>query len=107
MVRKIPSMCSCGLLPHLLHMALPRYVQALRMAGQSFETVDEELRLHVSNSAQRAQLAYAAIVMGLLDDPFLISCVPDFLQRDANLGELIVSLAGDVKQVSQPQMQAI
>jgi lipopolysaccharide biosynthesis regulator YciM len=93
--------------PHLLHMALPRYVQALRMANQSFETADEELRLHVTNTAQRAQLAYAAIVMGLLEDPFLISCVPDFLERDANLGELVASLAGDVKQASPAKMQAI
>jgi len=93
--------------PHLLHMALPRYVQALRLANQSFETADEELRLHVTNTAQRAQLAYAAIVMGLLDDPFLISCVPDFLERDANLGELVASLAGDVKHASQAQMQAM
>ncbi len=93
--------------PHLLHMALPRYVQALRMAEQSFETADEELRLHVTNAAQRAQLAYAAIVMGVLDDPFLVGCVPDLLARDANLGELVTSLAGDIKQASQPQLQAI
>jgi lipopolysaccharide biosynthesis regulator YciM len=93
--------------PHLLHMALPRYVQALRLANQTFETADEELRLHVANTAQRAQLAYAGIVMGLMDDPFLISCVPDFLERDANLGELVASLTGDVKQASQVQMQSI
>ena len=93
--------------PHLLHMALPRYVQALRMAGQSFETADEELRLHITNAGQRAQLAYAAIIMGLLDDPFLIGCVPDFLERDANLGELVSSLAGNVKQASQVQLQTI
>jgi len=93
--------------PHLLHMALPRYAQALHMAGQTFETADDELRLHVTNTAQRAQLAYAAIVMGVLDDPFLISCVPDFLARDANLGELVTALAGDIKQASPAQLQAI
>lgn len=93
--------------PHLLHMALPRYVQALRMAGQTFETADEDLRLHVADAAQRARLAYAAIIMGLLDDPFLISCVPDFLERDTNLGELVTSLAGNAKQVPYVQLQAI
>jgi len=110
---KDPKLAGClsrrvlELHPHLLHMALPRYVQALRMANQSFETVDEDLRLHIANTAQRAQLAYAAIVMGLLDDPFLVSCMPDLLQRDANLGELVTSLAGDIKHVSQTQLQAI
>jgi lipopolysaccharide biosynthesis regulator YciM len=93
--------------PHLLHMALPRYVQALHMAGQTFETADEELRLHVTNTAQRAQLAYAAIVMGVLDDPFLVNCVPDFLARDANLGELVTSLAGDIKLAPPAQLHAM
>jgi len=93
--------------PHLLHMALPRYVQALRMAGQTFDTAEEQLRLHVTNTAQRAQLAYAAIIMGVLDDPFLVGCVPDFLQRDANLGELVTALTGDIKQASPAQVQSI
>ncbi|MES1192128.1 MAG: tetratricopeptide repeat protein [Steroidobacter sp.] len=93
--------------PHLLHMALPRYVQALRMAGKTFETADADLQLHVADAAQRAQLAYAAIIMGVLDDPFLIACVPDFLARDANLGELVTALAGDVRQATSSQMQAI
>lgn len=93
--------------PHLLHMALTRYVQALHAAGQTFETAEEQLRLHVTNTTQRAQLAYAAIIMGVMDDPFLVGCVPDFLQRDANLGELVTSLAGDIKQASPDQMKSI
>ncbi len=93
--------------PHLLHMALPRYVQALRMLGQSFETADEDLRLHITDTAQRARLAYAAIIMGVIDDPFLISCIPDFMERDANLGELVTSLAGNARHAAPTQLQTI
>lgn len=92
--------------PHLLPMALPRYVHALRQAGQAMQTADNELRLHVADTAQRARLAYTAIVMGILDEPFLLSCVPDFLKHDANLGDLVTALAGDAQHMDEVQLRA-
>ena len=93
--------------PHLLPMALPRYVQALRLAGQSLDSADDELKLHVADSTQRAQLAYAAIVMDILDEPFLVQCLPDFLRRDANLGDLVTALCGDINTLDYAHLQAI
>jgi len=91
--------------PHLLPMALPRYVDALRQAGQTMDTADENTRLHVADASQRARLAYAAIVMGILDEPFLLNCLSDFLKQDANLGDLVAALTGDAKNMGQEQLQ--
>lgn len=93
--------------PHLLPMSLPRYVQAVRHAGQSMATADNELRLHITDAAQRARLAYTAVVSDLLGEPFLLQCLPDFLRQDANLGELVAALAGDMSNPDVSQLQAI
>lgn len=81
--------------PHLLPIALPAYVRALRQDGSSIETANEALRLNVTDATQRARLAYAAMAAGILDEPFLLQCLHDFLQQDANLGDLVKALAGD------------
>lgn len=78
--------------PQLLPLALQRYAQALRASGGA---ADQATLLSYPDPAMRAQLAYAAIVAGLQDEPFLLECLPDYLRRDPNLGELIPTLAGD------------
>ena len=93
--------------PHLLSMALPRYVQALRLVGQTMDAADEILRLHVADAGQRARLAYAAIVAGIVDEPYLLSCLPDFLQQDANLGDLVSALTGNLDSLDMPRLQAV
>jgi lipopolysaccharide biosynthesis regulator YciM len=93
--------------PHLLPMTLPRYVQALRLAGQAMDTADDELRLYAADAAQRARLAYAAIVTDIMDEPYLLSCLPDFLRQDANLGDLVIALTGDLSSLDAPRLQAI
>ena len=39
--------------------------------------------------AARAELAYAAIVAGLEQEPFVRDCLPDLLREDPSLGEIV------------------
>jgi lipopolysaccharide biosynthesis regulator YciM len=75
--------------PHLLPIALPGYLQALRSLGVTMDSADDVLSLHTIEAAQRAALGYAAIAANLLDEPYLLQCLPDFLRQDANLGDLV------------------
>lgn len=93
--------------PHLLPLALPRYLDALRASGVNMEQTDDELALHATEPAQRAALAYAAIVANVFDEPYLLHCIPDLLRRDANLGELVQALTGDTAQLDDTQLKRI
>jgi lipopolysaccharide biosynthesis regulator YciM len=53
--------------------------------------------------AARAELAYAAIVAGLEQEPFVRDCLPDLLREDPSLGEIVRSVAGDPGQLTQQQ----
>src|SRR6202008_1589545 len=81
---------------HLLPIALPRYIQALRALHTSMDSVDDRLSLHTHDVAQRAALGYAAIAANILDEPYRLRCLPDFLRMDANLGDMVVALAGEL-----------
>ncbi len=81
--------------PHLLPIALPGYLQALHALGVTMNAADDALSLHTSEPGQRAALGYAAIAANLLDEPYLLQCLPDFLRQDANLGDLVAALAGE------------
>lgn len=93
--------------PHLLTIALPRYIAALRACGSSMETVDDALSLHTSDVTQRAALGYAAIVANILDEPYLLRCLPDFLRHDANLGDMVMALAGESALLEDARLGAI
>jgi len=94
--------------PHLLPVALPRYAQALRALNVSWEDAEESIALRIAEPKQRAALGYAAIVANLLDEPYLLRCLPDFLRHDANLGDLVQSLAGgDATQLTDIQLRAL
>jgi lipopolysaccharide biosynthesis regulator YciM len=93
--------------PHLLPIALPDYLKALRSLGVTMDNVDDELSLHSSDPAQRAALGYAAIAANLLDEPYLLQCLPDFLRQDANLGDLVVALAGEASTLDAARLGAV
>lgn len=93
--------------PHLLPIALPTYIQSLRSLGVDMDSADEALSLHTSERGQRAALGYAAIAANLLDEPYLLQCLPDFLRQDANLGELVAALAGEPSTLDTTRLGAI
>jgi lipopolysaccharide biosynthesis regulator YciM len=88
--------------PRLLPLALPRVVRAVR--GQE----DLEQRFNAwmrPEPAARAELAYAAIVAGLEQEPFVHRCLPDLLREDPNLGEIALALAGDPGALNEAQLR--
>lgn len=93
--------------PHLLPIALPRYIQALRVLGGTMDSVDERLSLHTSDVAQRAALGYAAIAANILDESYLLRCLPDFLRQDANLGDMVLALAGEPALLDETKLGAV
>ncbi len=93
--------------PHLLPIALPRYIKALRSLGVGMDAVGEELSLHTADATQRAALGYAAIAAQVFDDPYLLHCLPDFLRQDANLGDLVQALSGDLVVLDDVRLAAI
>ncbi len=93
--------------PHLLPIALPRYITALRALGATMDNVDEQLSLHTADATQRAALGYAAIAANILDEPYLLHCLPDFLRQDANLGDMVGVLAGEPATLDEPKLRAI
>lgn len=93
--------------PHLLPIALPRYIHALRALQASMDNVDDSLSLHTSDASQRAALGYAAIAANILDEPYLLRCLPDFLRMDANLGDMVLALAGEPATLDDAKLSAI
>lgn len=107
--RTAASLCKrvMELHPHLLPIALPRFLRALRALGLNMDNTDDELSLRTADVAQRAALAYAAIVANILDEPYLLRCVPDFLRQEANLGEMVLALSGEPATLSVEQLQSV
>lgn len=93
--------------PHLLPIALPRYIHALRAFGTHMDSVDDSLSLHTTDVTQRAALGYAAIAANVLDEPYLLHCLPDFLRQDANLGDMVIALAGEPATLEEGKLSAI
>jgi len=88
--------------PRLLALALPRVLRAVRGADAG----DLEQRFNAwirPEPAARAELAYAAIVAGLEQEPFVRDCLPDMLREDPSLGEIVRSIAGDPGQLTPQQ----
>ncbi len=88
--------------PRLLALALPRVLRAVRGADDG----DLERRFNAwirPEPSARAELAYAAIVAGLEQEPFVRDCLPDLLREDPSLGEIVRSVAGDPGQLTQQQ----
>lgn len=88
--------------PRLLALALPRVLRAVRDSDAS----DLERRFKEwirPEPAARAELAYAAIVAGLEQEPFVRDCLPDLLREDPSLGEIVRSVAGDPGQLNEQQ----
>jgi lipopolysaccharide biosynthesis regulator YciM len=88
--------------PRLLALALPRVLRAVRGADAG----DLEQRFNAwirPEPSARAELAYAAIVAGLEQEPFVRDCLPDMLREDPSLGEIVRSVAGDPGQLTQQQ----
>jgi lipopolysaccharide assembly protein B len=92
--------------PHLLSMALPHYLAALRELQLGLDSGDP-LTLNTNDPAQRAALAYAALVANVFDEPYLLHCIPDLLRQDDNLRELVQSLTSDASQLSDAQLRSI
>ena len=93
--------------PHLLPIALPRYIGALRALNVTMDSVDESLSLHTADVAQRAALGYAAIAANILDEPYLLRCLPEFLRQDANLGDMVGALVGEPATLDEARLQSI
>ncbi|HKU12756.1 MAG TPA: tetratricopeptide repeat protein [Steroidobacteraceae bacterium] len=88
--------------PRLLALALPRVLRAVR----DKDAGDLERRFNAwirPEPAARAELAYAAIVAGLEQEPFVRDCLPDMLREDPSLGEIVRSVAGDPGQLTAQQ----
>jgi lipopolysaccharide assembly protein B len=88
--------------PRLLALALPRVLRAVRGADAG----DLERRFNAwirPEPSARAELAYAAIVAGLEQEPFVRDCLPDLLREDPSLGEIVRSVAGDPGQLTPQQ----
>ena len=88
--------------PRLLALALPRVLRAVRGSDAG----DMERRFNAwirPEPAARAELAYAAIVAGLEQEPFVRDCLPDLLREDPSLGEIVRAVAGDPGQLTLQQ----
>lgn len=92
--------------PRLLPLALPRVVKALR--GEEAGHLQERFNAWIRpEPAARAELAYAAIVAGLEQEPFVRDCLRDLLREDPNLGEIAFALAGNPGALSEEQLGAL
>jgi len=88
--------------PRLLALALPRVLRAVR--GKDAGDLERRFQAWIRpEPAARAELAYAAIVAGLEQEPFVRDCLPDLLREDPSLGEIVRSVAGDPGQLTQQQ----
>ncbi len=88
--------------PRLLALALPRVLRAVR--GSDAGDLERRFNAWIRpEPAARAELAYAAIVAGLEQEPFVRDCLPDLLREDPSLGEIVRSVAGDPGQLTLQQ----
>jgi lipopolysaccharide assembly protein B len=88
--------------PRLLALALPRVLRAVR--GSDEKEIERRFNAWIRpEPSARAELAYAAIVAGLEQEPFVRDCLPDLLREDASLGEIVRSIAGDPAQLTPQQ----
>jgi lipopolysaccharide biosynthesis regulator YciM len=88
--------------PRLLALALPRVLRAVR--GSDEGDLGRRFQAWIRpEPAARAELAYAAIVAGLEQEPFVRDCLPDLLREDPSLGEIVRSIAGDPGQLTSQQ----
>lgn len=88
--------------PRLLALALPRVLRASRGGDQ--QEIARRFNAWIRpEPAARAELAYAAIVAGLEQEPFVRDCLPDLLREEPSLGEIVRSIAGDPGELTQQQ----
>jgi lipopolysaccharide biosynthesis regulator YciM len=88
--------------PRLLALALPRVLRAVR--GNDAGEIERRFNAWIRpEPSARAELAYAAIVAGLEQEPFVRDCLPDLLREDPSLGEIVRSVAGDPGQLTPQQ----
>lgn len=88
--------------PKLLALALPRVLRALREKGSA--QLEQRFAAWIRpEPSARAELAYAAIVAGLEQEPFVSDCLPDLLREEASLGEIARALAGEPTQLTADQ----
>jgi lipopolysaccharide biosynthesis regulator YciM len=88
--------------PRLLALALPRVLRAVR--GSDAGEIERRFNAWIRpEPSARAELAYAAIVAGLEQEPFVRDCLPDLLREDPSLGEIVRSIAGDPGQLTPQQ----
>ncbi len=92
--------------PHLLPLALPRFMKAMH-ATQNEAILSAFQAWVQAEPARRAEIAYAAIVAGLESEPFVIECLRDFIRVDPNLSELVPALAGDPAKLGQGELKAL
>jgi lipopolysaccharide biosynthesis regulator YciM len=92
---------------HLLAVVLPRLAEAARHAGepQQFdETLEELIRV---GSGNHAEIAYAAIVGGYIDDPVILDCVREMLTIDSDLRDMTAAFLPAGAEPSREQLRAI
>jgi len=92
--------------PKLLALALPRVMRAMR--GTEVGEIERRFRAWIRpDPVARAELAYAAIVAGLEQEPFVRECLPDLLREDPTLGEIVSATSGDPSQLTAEQCTAL
>jgi lipopolysaccharide biosynthesis regulator YciM len=92
--------------PKLLTLALPRVMRAMR--GTEVGEIERRFRAWMRpDPVARAELAYAAIVAGLEQEPFVRECLPDLLREDPTLGEIVSATSGDPSHLSADQCSAL
>jgi lipopolysaccharide assembly protein B len=93
--------------PKLLTLALPRVMRAMR----GTDAIEIERRFRAwwmrPDPVARAELAYAAIVAGLEQEPFVRECLPDLLREDPTLGEIVSATSGDPSHLTAEQCTAL
>lgn len=92
--------------PQLLPLALPRVTRALKLAP-SAQLKDAFASWVHSDAAGRADIAYAAIVAGLENEPLVLECLRDFLRSDPNLGDLVPALVGDPAMLDEERLRSL
>ncbi len=92
--------------PKLLTLALPRVMRAMR--GTDAGEIERRFRAWMRpDPVARAELAYAAIVAGLEQEPFVRECLPDLLREDPTLGEIVSATSGDPSHLTAEQCTAL
>jgi lipopolysaccharide biosynthesis regulator YciM len=93
---------------HLLALVLPRLAEGARQAGepQAFdEAIAELIRQGAGN---QAEIAYAAIVSGYVDDPLILDCVRQMLSIDSDLRDIAAAfMPGGTAELSHERLRVI